>query len=360
MPSPHFSVDLRTDTITRPSVAMRTAMAQAEVGDDAVDGDPTTKRLERTVAELLGKESALFFPSGTMANLAAILLLSKPGTEVLIDAESHIANWDLAGSAAFAGVGLRLVRPAGRVMIASDVRRAMRPDDAYGIHASLLCVENTHNGNGGLITTPTELRELQLLARDVGLPVHMDGARLWNASVATGTPLSEFCQYADTVMVAFSKGLGAPVGAALAGGAAHMRRADDIRKRLGGGMHQSGILAAAALYGVENNLYRLEEDHASARMFAEAVAGQGGVHVVPPETNIVMIDLPYPMANDIVREAANAGVHLSAWTPSRVRGVTHLDAPVHLTAEAGRRVASVLAQIFNSSLASTLRLEAGS
>jgi len=343
--APRFSVDLRTDTITRPSADMRVAMAQAEVGDDVVDGDPSTKRLERTVATLLGKESALFFPSGTMANLAALLLLTKPGTEVLIDADSHIANWDLAGSAAFAGVGMRLVRPLESVMTASDVRNVMRPDDAYGTRASLLCVENTHNGAGGLITSLHELNALQALARDAAIPLHMDGARLWNASIATGIPLHQFCQYADTVMVAFSKGLGAPVGAALAGGAHHMRMADDIRKRLGGGMHQSGIVAAGALYGVENNLQRLGDDHAAARVFATAVDGVRGARVVPPETNIVMIDLPRPVAEDVVREAQTAGVGLSAWTPSRVRAVTHLDVSMHEVAEAGQRVAAAIEDV---------------
>lgn len=337
-----FSVDLRTDTITRPSAEMRIAMAHAEVGDDVVDGDPSTKRLERVVAAMLGKEAALFFPSGTMANLAALLLLSKPGTEVLIDAESHIANWDVAGSAAFAGVGMRGVRPAERVMLAGDVRRAMRPNDAYGIRASLLCVENTHNGAGGLVTSVDELRELYELSREARIPLHMDGARLWHASVASGQSLPDFCKYADTVMVAFSKGLGAPVGAALAGSAEHMRAADDIRKRLGGGMHQSGIVAAGALYGLEKHLSRLEEDHASARVFAAAVDGIGGARVVPPETNIVMIDLPRPVAEHVVRECERAGVRLSAWAPSRIRAVTHLDAPMHSVAKAGKVVAEVL------------------
>lgn len=339
-----FSVDLRTDTITRPTAEMRIAMAHAEVGDDVVDGDPSTKRLERAVADMLGKEAALFFPSGTMANLAAILLLSKPGTELLIDAESHIANWDVAGSAAFAGVGLRTVRPAGHVMQASDVRRCLRPDDAYGIRASLLCVENTHNGAGGLITSVDDMRDLYELSREARIPLHMDGARLWHASVATGDALADFCQFADTVMVAFSKGLGAPVGAALAGTAQHMRAADDIRKRLGGGMHQSGIVAAGALYGLENQLHRLDEDHASARVFAARVDGIAGARVVPPETNIVMIDLPRPVADEVVREADKAGVRLSAWTPSRIRAVTHLDAPMHLVAEAARRVAVMVAK----------------
>lgn len=345
---PRVFIDLRTDTITRPSAEMRVAMAHAEVGDDVVDGDPSTRRLQARVAELLGKEAALFFPSGTMANLAALLLLSRPGTEVLIDAESHIANWDLAGSAAFAGVGLRTIRPRGTVMTAHDVRGAMRPDDAYGIRASLLCVENTHNGAGGLITSVATMKELYELSRERHIPLHMDGARLWHAAIATGDSLSDFASYADTVMIAFSKGLGAPVGAALAGSAQHMRAADDIRKRLGGGMHQSGIVAAGALFGVENNFDRLEDDHAAARVFARTVDSVGGARVVSPETNIVMVDLPRPVAELVVRKAHAEGVGLSAWTPSRIRAVTHLDAPLHQVDRAARITAAILGAEFGN------------
>ena len=325
---------------------MRAAMANAEVGDDVVDGDPTTKELERTVAAMLGKDSALFFPSGTMANLTALLVHSRPGTEVLVDANGHVVHWDMAGSAAVAGVAMHLVKPTALVMNAADVERHIRPHDSYGIRASLLFLENTHNGAGGVITPLAEMRALHDVARNAALPVHLDGARLWNASVASGVALAEFCAFADTVMVSFSKGLGAPVGAALAGTARDMRVADDIRKRLGGGMRQSGIIAAGALYGLQHHLQRLADDHAAARAFAAIVDGAGGARVIAPETNIVMIDLPCAAADEIVRVAAAEGVQLSAWTPSRLRAVTHLDAPKADVEKAGRVVAAALVQAF--------------
>lgn len=338
-------VDLRSDTVTRPTALMRAAMAHAEVGDDVVDGDPTTKRLERVVADMLGKESALFFPSGTMANLAALLVHTTPGTEVLVDANGHVVHWDMAGSAAIAGVGMHLVKPGGLVMSASDVEQQMRPADSYGIRASLLFLENTHNGAGGVVSSVAELRALHDVARAAGLPIHLDGARLWNASIAAGVSLADFCNWTDTVMVSFSKGLGAPVGAALAGSASHMRRADDIRKRLGGGMRQSGVIAAGALYGVQNHFDRLKEDHEAARAFASIVDGAGGATVVSPDTNIVMIDLPSAVAEQAVTEAELAGVRVSAWTASRIRAVTHLDAPVAAVQKAASRLAKILERL---------------
>jgi threonine aldolase len=344
---PYVSVDLRSDTVTRPSGAMREAMARAEVGDDIVDGDPTTQRLQRTVAALLGKEAALYFPSGSMANLAAMLVHTRPGTEILLDSDSHIVHWDMAASAAFGGVQFRTVRASNVVMNADDLASQMRQRGPYSIVPSLVHLENTHNGAGGKVTPLHELRALSNVARSAGLPVHLDGARLWNASAATGTPLSDFADCADTIMVAFSKGLGAPVGAALVGSAALMRAADDVRKRLGGGMRQSGIIAAGALYGLENNLQRLTEDHAAARAFAAIVKRVEGVHVVEPDTNIVMIDLVRPMAAEVVAAAAKVGVRVSAWTPTRVRAVTHLDAPMELVLQAGRELANVLRSILS-------------
>jgi len=338
----HFAVDLRSDTVTRPTAQMRIAMAHAEVGDDVNDGDPTVQRLQHRVATLLGKEAALYFPSGTMANLTALLLHTRPGTEVLIDVNGHAVHWDMAGSAALAGIAYRLVTPSGLVANAIDVKRAMRPHDHYGIRASLVWLENTHNAAGGVITSLGELRALHNLAREAGLPTHLDGARLWNASIATGVSLADFSACADTVMVSFSKGLGAPVGAALVGSAADMSLADEIRKRLGGGMRQSGIIAAGALYGLEHHMERLEDDHAAARVFANIVNGVGGARVVAPDTNIVMIDLPVPVADDVVTACEKLGVKVSAWTPSRVRAVTHLDAPAHLVERAAACVAVAL------------------
>ncbi len=326
MPTP--TLDLRSDTVTRPTASMRLAMAEAEVGDDVLEGDPTTRRLESAVAERLGKERALFFPSGTMANQTAVWIHTTPGTEILIDADAHIVHWEIAGAAALCGVQIRPVRGLTPVMTAGDLEAAFRSPSPHAPEASLVCLENTHNGAGGAVTSLLELQALQAVARRAALPVHLDGARLWNASVATGTALAQYAACADTVMVSFSKGLGAPVGACLAGSGALIAKAHRVRKRLGGGMRQSGVLAAAALYALDHHLDRLIDDHAAARELAAMVDGAGGARVVVPDTNIVMIDLPTPCAADVVARAAERGVRISAWHDRRVRAVTHLDAPI--------------------------------
>jgi threonine aldolase len=322
-------IDLRSDTVTRPTLAMRRAMAEAEVGDDVLDGDPTVRRLEARVAEMLGKEAGLFFPSGTMANQAGVAVFSRPGTEALLDANAHIIHWEMAGAAALWGVQVRGV-PAGDgrlVMGADDLARTMRPQSIHAPAASIVCFENTHNGAGGKITPLAELRALRDVAAAHGLPVHMDGARLWNASVASGTSLADFASCADSVMLSFSKGLGCPVGAILVGGKEAMQRAHPVRKRLGGGMRQSGILAAAALYALDAHMARLSEDHEHARLLADAVDGVAGATVVPPDTNIVMIDLPPGVTSaDVASRARDGGVLVSPWSGTRVRAVTHLDA----------------------------------
>jgi threonine aldolase len=327
---------------------MRRAMAEAEVGDDVLDGDPTVRRLEARVAALLGKEAALFFPTGTMANQTGIAVLSAPGTEALLDANAHIIHWEMAGAAAICGVQVRGV-PAGAgrlVMGADDLARTIRPMSIHAPAASVVCFENTHNGAGGKVTPLPELQALRAVARTHGLPVHMDGARLWNASAATGTSLAEFAACADTVMLSFSKGLGCPVGAILVGDAAVMKRAHTVRKRLGGGMRQSGILAAAALHALDAHLERLTDDHANARQFAGRVNGAAGATVVPPDTNIVMIDLPDGVTSDALVAAARAeDVLISPWHASRVRAVAHLDANASAVARAAEVVRSAIERI---------------
>jgi threonine aldolase len=332
-------IDLRSDTVTRPSPEMRRAMAEAEVGDDERDGDPTTLRLERRVAELLGKERALFFPSGVMANQASVNLHARPGTEVILDADSHIIQWEMAGVAGLSGAQIRPVLPTGIVATAADMRRYVRPKARHMTAPSLVCVENTHNGAGGKIVPLSEMRAIRAFATELGLPVHLDGARLWNASVASGVSLEDLAASADTVMVAFSKGLGAPIGAAVASSAPMADELWRIRKRFGGAMRQSGIIAAGALYGLEHNRSRLAEDHANARAFAKLVDGAGGATVVTPDTNIVMIDLPAGRtAAPVVKACAVEGVLLSAWAPARIRAVTHLD----VSAEQVKRAGEVL------------------
>jgi threonine aldolase len=336
-------IDIRSDTVTKPSAAMRQAMANADVGDDVLDGDPTVRKLEARVAELLGTERALFFPTGTMANQAAIVVLSKPGTEIFVHDDSHIVNWEFAGYALFAGAGTRLIRGAPRITL-DTFKAAVRGPSRDAPKSSLLSLENTHNGSGGMVTPVDELCAVAAHGRSLGLTVHLDGARLWNAQAATGTPLKEFAGVADLTMVSFAKGLGAPVGAALAGSAALIDAAWDARKRFGGGMRQSGILAAGCLYGLDHNLARLVDDHENAKRFAAIVGEAKHARVVPPDTGIVMTDLPAHLDSATVTVAARArGVKFSAWTPSRVRAVMHLD----VTREQVERAAAVLRDILN-------------
>lgn len=338
-------LDVRSDTVTQPTAAMRRAMADAEVGDDVLDGDPTTRRLEAVVAERLGKERALFFPSGSMANQAAIWVQSTPGTEILLDAEAHIIHSEVAATAALCGVQVRPLRGATLVFRAADLLAGMRGPSSDGIEASMVCLENTHNGAGGVVTSREELYALTAVARRFDLAVHLDGARLWNAAAATGTSLADFAACADTVMVSFSKGLGAPVGACLAGPADLIAQAHRARKRFGGGMRQSGILAAGALFGLEHHLDRLAEDHEAAKYLAQLVDGAGGAKVVMPDSNIVMIDLPSPRADEVIARAGELGVRIYKWHDRRVRAVTHLDAPIGLIAEHGPKIAQALDEV---------------
>jgi threonine aldolase len=319
-------IDLRSDTVTRPTAAMRQAIATADVGDDERDGDPTMRRLEERVATLLGKDGALFFPSGCMGNQAAIWTHVTPGTEILLDADAHVIHWEVAGAAALSGVQIRPVQPTGAVMSADDLSAAIRPRSRYSPAPSLVCVENTHNSAGGKVTSAADLIAIRRVAQAHGLPVHMDGARLWNASIASGTPLAQLAAAADTVMVAFSKGLGAPVGAMVAGPAALMERLWMARKLFGGALRQSGILAAAALHALDHHMDRLAEDHANAARLAAALDGVAGTRVAAPDTNIVMVDVAPGTDVDRVLAAAEAqGVLGSAWSRTRIRLVTHLD-----------------------------------
>jgi threonine aldolase len=336
-------IDLRSDTVTKPSAAMRRAMAEAEVGDDVLDGDPTTRALEERTAKLLGQERALFFPSGSMANQAAIWALGERGTELFVHEDSHIVNLEMGGAAALAGMQPRMIRGAPRIT-RETLSQVIRSPGRDFPRATLLCIENTHNGSGGMVTPLAELSGLAAIGRSAGCKIFLDGARLWNASAATGTPPAEFAATADMTMVSFSKGLGAPVGAALAGSASVIKAAAEARKRYGGGMRQSGIIAAGALYGLENNIARLGEDHVHARRFAEIVSTGKRAHVVTPESNIVMIDLPAGIDSmSFAKTAMERGVRVSVWTASRVRSVMHLD----VTLAEVERAAAVLRDLLS-------------
>lgn len=321
------AIDLRSDTVTRPSPAMRRAMAEAEVGDDVLDGDPTTRRLEARIAGLLGTEDALFFPSGTQANQTGIALLTRPGTELLLEANAHLVHYEMAGVAALSGVQLRLITtPDGR-LTAELVRGALRPASPHVPRASAVAVENTHNAAGGRVLAAEAMDAVVAAARGAGLPVHLDGARLWNAAAALGVPPARLARGADTVMVSLSKGLGCPVGSCLGFKQDARPRAWEIRKRLGGGMRQSGILAAAALYALDHTLPRIGEDHANACRFAELLADSPTVRPSSPETNIVMLDLvrETDSSETVIPRLAQAGVLVVPFGPRRLRAVTHLD-----------------------------------
>lgn len=320
-------VDLRSDTVTRPSPGMRQAIADAEVGDDVLGDDPTVIQLQSRLAELLGKEAALFFPSGCQANQVAILLHCPPASEAICEAHAHHLDYEQGGAAAMAGVQLIPVPTEDGVLTAEHVRPYMRRRDRFLPRTSLICAENTHNMAGGVVMPLEVLRGLRELASDHGLPLHLDGARLWNASVASAAAVGEFAALADTVMVSLSKGLGGPIGSALVGDADAMERAWTLRKRLGGGMRQVGLLAAAALYALDHNLPRIEEDHARARRLAERVDGLPGFSVVRPQTNIVMVDIERDdlTAEDAAGFLEERGVLILSIGLRRLRMVTHLD-----------------------------------
>lgn len=318
-------VDLRSDTVTRPGPGMRRAMAAAEVGDDVLDGDPTVARLEGRVAGILGKEAGLFFPSGTQANQAAVAVHTDPGGEVVLEEEAHLFHYELGAPAQFWGVQLRGV-PSDRGRVdRDDYAPAVRPGDRYHPRTHLLWTENTHNMHGGTVAPVDGLRGVRELGRELGLPVHMDGARLWNASVASGARMAEYGSCADTVMVSLSKGLGCPVGSVLAGPADLMERAWVVRKRLGGGMRQSGILAAAALHALDRGPEPLAADHRRARRLAAAVDGAEGLSAPEPETNIVTVRVEAPGlgAEELSAAAEAEGVRVLATGPRRLRAVTH-------------------------------------
>jgi threonine aldolase len=329
MPSsvPATAVDLRSDTVTRPSPEMRRAIAEAEVGDAVLGDDPTAAALESYAAELLGKERALFFPSGIMANTAALLVLAEPGTEAVIDAGGHILNWEEGAAAAFGGVQLRAVQTRDGLLTPEEVAEAIRPPSPFLPRTSVVCLENTHNSAGGRVLRLAQMQAVAEAARERGVKVHLDGARLPNAQAASGVPMARYAEWADTVMVALSKGLGAPVGSILAGSAETMERAWRVRRRLGGGMRQAGMMAAAGLHGLRHNLGRLEEDHRRADTLARRAARLPGITAPKPQTNIAMLDLEdarlEPQA--LLRSLSERGVLMTQFGPRRLRAVTHMD-----------------------------------
>ncbi len=321
-------VDLRSDTVTRPTAAMRAAMATAEVGDDVYGEDPTVNRLEQRAAEVLGKEAAIFVPTGTMGNQIAIRLHTEHGQEVICEARSHVLDWEMAMVAAFAGCQARAVAGDRGVLRWEGIRAAIAPKIYYRAATGMISLENSHNMAGGTVTPLPVLEEIWAGAREAGLPVHLDGARVFNAAAALGVSAAELTRGFDTVMFCLSKGLGAPVGSMLVGSEEHIRRARVFRKALGGGMRQAGVLAAAGLLALEEGPGRLHEDHAHARLLAEAVAEEDGVEIdlQAVETNIVIFRLKDSGdAAAFCGALKERGVLASAVGPHAVRLVTHRD-----------------------------------
>ncbi len=335
-------IDLRSDTVTRPTAAMRRAMAEAEVGDDVMGEDPTVARLQEKVAELLGKEAALFVPSGTMANQLAIGAHTRPGDELICDPYAHVYMWEGGGLARLWGLTTRTIEPRRGLLAEDDVQGMIRPDDPHYARTRLVALENTHNRRGGRVHPITSVAEVSGWARAHHLGMHLDGARLMNAVVASGIAAKEWARYFDSVAICFSKGLGAPVGSALAGSSDLIHEAHRRRKLLGGGMRQAGIIAGAALHALENHVDRLAEDHANARLIARAVEETEGLSLEhgPVETNLVWIavDPGLGTAREVAARLKEAGVLVAALGPRVIRACTHLD----VSEADARRAADVL------------------
>jgi threonine aldolase len=323
------TIDLRSDTVTRPTPAMREAMAAAEVGDDVFGEDPTVNRLQEKVAGLLGKEAALFVPSGTMGNQLCIKAQTAPGDEVICEHGTHFLHFEGGGVAMLSGVQPCPLPGKSGILTAEQIEDAIRPSTYYYPQTRLIALENTHNLGGGVIYPLPEIRRIHEVARRHNLKMHLDGARLWNACIASGIPPREYCQYFDSVSVCLSKGLGAPVGSVIAGAAEFIAQARRLRKIFGGGMRQAGILAAAGIYALDHHFQRLAEDHANARLLVESVSMINGLSIDlgSVQTNIVIMDIAAtgktPTA--VVGEWVRHGVLVVPIGTTTVRAVTHLD-----------------------------------
>jgi len=323
-------IDLRSDTVTRPSQAMRQAMASAEVGDDVYSDDPTVNSLEERVAALFGKEAGVFTPTGSLANQLAIRMLVAPGEELIAETNSHIVRAELGAAAVFSGITTRTWPAKNGLLVAADALELARPNSGpYLVSTTAIAVENTHNFGGGTVQPLEEIKALRKGADEIGVALHLDGARIWNAHVASGVAFNEYGKYFDTISVCLSKGLGAPIGSVMLSTKERVAKARVWRKRYGAGMRQVGLLAGAAHYALDNNIARLSEDHRRAKELAVAIAAIDKSFVDPAlvETNIVGLDLtsaPYTAA-ELATRCREAGLWISALGPKYARLVTHLD-----------------------------------
>jgi threonine aldolase len=339
-------IDLRSDTVTRPSPAMRQAMAAAEVGDDVFGEDPTANRLQEQVAELLGKEAALFVPSGVMGNEIAVKCHTRPGDEVICEAGCHIYNFESGAAPFLSGVQFRAIPGQRGVITVEQVEEAINPPPDHFPRTSLITVENTHNSAGGTIFPLAELERLYSLAKKRSLKLHLDGARIWNAAIAAGVPVKEYARHCNSISVCFSKGLGAPVGSAVAGSKEFISEAHRLRKLFGGGMRQVGILAAGALYALEHNRDRLRDDHRNARLLAEALVEIPKIKLdlEAVQTNIVIFDVGETgrTAAEVVQKLQEHGVLVLPFGSARIRAATHLD----VSAQDVQRAVEVFKKVF--------------
>lgn len=322
-------IDLRSDTVTKPTIQMRRFMAEAEVGDDVFGEDPTVNALQEKVAKILGKEAAIFVPSGTMANQLAIKAHTEPGDEVIIEETSHPFNFEGGAGAALSGIQFFCLKGIRGILDPSQIEEAIRPDDHHFPVTKLICLENTHNRGGGSIYPIEKMEEIYRIAKSRGLSVHLDGARLWNASVATGIKPHEYARWADSVSVCLSKGLGAPIGSLVAGSKSFIHRVHRFRKMFGGGMRQVGIIAAAGIYALDHHIERLKEDHDNAKRLAIGLSKIKGILIDPEEveTNIVIFKLSvkgttsYEISDLMKKE----GILIHPISKNQIRLVTHLD-----------------------------------
>lgn len=338
-------IDLRSDTLTRPTPGMRAAIGAAEVGDDVFGEDPTVRRLEEQTADLLGKEAALFVPSGTMGNQLGVRVHCTAGDEFLCEAECHILNQEQAASAQFFGVYGRPVAAEGHLLTVGHLEDKIRPDDVHYARTRMVCLENTHNRGGGRVLPFSEVEKISAWATANGLARHLDGARLFNAVVASGISAKDWAACFDTVSICFSKGLGAPVGSALVGPRDLIKQARRLRKALGGGWRQAGLLAAAASYALDHHVERLAEDHANAQILADAIRQSDSLRLVPPQvdTNIVIFEIEPSLgtAAEFCKKLGEQNVGMFPFGKYRVRAVTHLD----VTAEQVTQAAEILLEL---------------
>lgn len=342
-------IDLRSDTVTQPTLAMREAMGNAEVGDDVIDVDPTTAKLQQRIAAMCGHEAAMFMPSGTMTNQVAVRLHCRPGDEFICESGCHIYNYEQGAFAQLSQTVARCVDGVENLLHLDQLQGLIRPNDEHAVQTRLVCIENTHNRGGGRIMPYDRVVEICNWAHQNNLKTHLDGARLFNAVVATGVAARQWCQHFDTVSICFSKGLGAPVGSALVGNSETIQTIRRHRKLFGGGMRQSGIIAAGALYALDHHVDRLAEDHAAARIIADTIRETESLSLSPDQvdTNIVIfaVDPQIDSAARFCERAKAAGVWLLPFSDRHVRAVTHL----HISAEDANQAAATIAELAQSS-----------